>query len=89
VKIFGWYCVFVFFDFVDVTSPEYDEFLTYLGDKIKIEGWKGFTGGLTPYSTEYSIYTNYKEREIMYHVATLFPNDENDEQSIEKKKIFW
>jgi len=56
--------------------------------KIKIEGWKQYTGGLTPYSTEYSVYTNYKEREIMYHVATLFPEDEKDEQCIEKKRFF-
>jgi len=34
-----------------VTSPEYEEFLTYLGDKIKIDGWKGFTGVLTTMST--------------------------------------
>jgi len=71
-----------------VTSPEYEEFLSHLGMKIKIEGWKQYTGGLTPYSTEYSVYTNYKEREIMYHVATLFPEDEKDEQCIEKKRFF-
>ena len=31
---------------------------------------------------EYSVYTEYKDREIMFHVSTLLPFDEQDSQQV-------
>eukprot|EP01129_Flabellula_baltica_P017188 TRINITY_DN944_c0_g1_i2.p1 TRINITY_DN944_c0_g1~~TRINITY_DN944_c0_g1_i2.p1 ORF type:complete len:359 (+),score=75.75 TRINITY_DN944_c0_g1_i2:35-1111(+) len=67
-------------------SPEYDEFLDILGEKVEIKTWEGYTGGLNHLSGTHSIYTEYKNREIMYHVATMLTEDEEDEQCIEKKR---
>lgn len=31
---------------------------------------------------EYSVYTQYKNREIMFHVSTLLPYDQSDSQHV-------
>jgi RAP1 GTPase activating protein 1 len=28
------------------SSNEFEEFLDFIGDRVKLEGWKGFRGGL-------------------------------------------
>ena len=63
-------------------SPAYEEFLSIMGDVVEIESWKGFTGGLNHLSGTYSLYTEFKRREIMYHVATMLNEDEEDEQCV-------
>lgn len=35
---------------------------------------------------EYSIYENYQEKEIMFHVSTLLPYNKNDHQQLERKR---
>jgi hypothetical protein len=32
--------------FLDATSPDYDEFLEFLGEKITLQGWANYRGGL-------------------------------------------
>ncbi|CAG8441383.1 3965_t:CDS:10 [Scutellospora calospora] len=53
-------------------SPEYERFLNLLGNKVELQGWQGFGGGLdtkTGGSGKYSIYDSgtWKDFEIMYH----------------------
>jgi len=73
----------------DQTSVDYKEFLEFLGDKILLEGWTGFRGGLdvkTNTTGTHSIYTKLHSYEIMFHVATLLPSQEADLQRVERKR---
>jgi len=74
-------------------SDRYEEFLTVLGNRIELKGWKGYTGGLDVegHSTgTYSIFRNYysmdSKYDIMYHVSTLLPFYEDDLQHVERKR---
>ena len=71
------------------TSPEFDIFLSLLGNKVTLQGFQGFRAGLDVNSNstgEYSYYTKVKDLEIMYHIAPLLPFTPNDEQQLEKKR---
>eukprot|EP01088_Endostelium_zonatum_P017658 TRINITY_DN5322_c0_g1_i1.p1 TRINITY_DN5322_c0_g1~~TRINITY_DN5322_c0_g1_i1.p1 ORF type:complete len:1048 (-),score=264.07 TRINITY_DN5322_c0_g1_i1:43-3135(-) len=71
-------------------SPEFEEFLTFLGNKIELNGHTGYTGGLSAKDEstgKYSIYTLFKKRfEIMFHVSTYIPNRPGDSQQVDRKK---
>jgi hypothetical protein len=70
-------------------SEEYDRFLSCLGDKVELYGFKGYNGGLdTTFKKTgtYSIHTKWKSFEVMYHVSTLLPYIAGDEQQIERKR---
>eukprot|EP01124_Arcella_intermedia_P007777 TRINITY_DN14811_c0_g1_i2.p1 TRINITY_DN14811_c0_g1~~TRINITY_DN14811_c0_g1_i2.p1 ORF type:complete len:464 (+),score=97.26 TRINITY_DN14811_c0_g1_i2:92-1483(+) len=70
-------------------SSDYKEFLEFLGEKISLEGWSGYRGGLdvkTNTTGTHSIYTKFQNHEIMFHVATLLPSQEADEQRLERKR---
>eukprot|EP01102_Stenamoeba_stenopodia_P007108 TRINITY_DN1983_c0_g1_i1.p1 TRINITY_DN1983_c0_g1~~TRINITY_DN1983_c0_g1_i1.p1 ORF type:complete len:510 (+),score=130.87 TRINITY_DN1983_c0_g1_i1:403-1932(+) len=72
------------------TSPEYEEFLTYLGDKVTLCGWSGFRGGLdikTNTKGTHSVFTSWNSFNIMYHVATLLPYNPKDKQQLERKNM--
>eukprot|EP01091_Cochliopodium_minus_P015967 TRINITY_DN5830_c0_g1_i1.p1 TRINITY_DN5830_c0_g1~~TRINITY_DN5830_c0_g1_i1.p1 ORF type:complete len:1144 (-),score=329.28 TRINITY_DN5830_c0_g1_i1:370-3801(-) len=73
----------------NVTTPAFEKFLSQLGEKIKLKGWKDYAGCLntTEDSTgEYSYFANFDRFKIMFHVTTLLPDDKFDEQRIAKKK---
>jgi len=70
-------------------SPEFEEFLDFLGDRIELLGWNKFRAGLdvTNGSTgENSIFLEFNNNEIMFHVSTLLPHNELDKQQLEKKR---
>lgn len=72
-------------------SPEFDVFLSLLGDKVTLMGFGGFRGGLDVNNNttgEYSYYKKLSEDsiEVMYHVAPLLPYHPKDEQQLEKKR---
>ena len=78
---------------IESGSDRYEEFLTVLGNRIELKGWKGYTGGLDVegHSTgTYSIFRNYysmdSKYDIMYHVSTLLPFYEDDLQHVERKR---
>eukprot|EP01119_Soliformovum_irregulare_P000063 TRINITY_DN10051_c0_g2_i4.p1 TRINITY_DN10051_c0_g2~~TRINITY_DN10051_c0_g2_i4.p1 ORF type:complete len:841 (+),score=234.21 TRINITY_DN10051_c0_g2_i4:46-2568(+) len=71
------------------TSPEYEEFLEFLGDKIKLEGWSHYRGGLNVQNNAtgtHSVYTKHQNLEIMFHVSTLLPFQPDDLQRVERKR---
>lgn len=71
------------------TSPEFDQFLELLGEKIELLGWNGHNGGLDIQkgrSGTHSVYTRWREEEIMFHVSTLLPLYKKDPQQLERKK---
>ncbi|XP_077826958.1 rap1 GTPase-activating protein 1 isoform X8 [Macaca mulatta] len=64
-------------------SPAFVEFLEFLGQKVKLQDFKGFRGGLDvthgQTGTE-SVYCNFRNKEIMFHVSTKLPYTEGDAQ---------
>jgi len=64
------------------TSEDFNEFLNWLGNKIKLAGWTKFRGGLDTRGSDctgsHSYYTEFCKQEIMYHVAYLMPIKDND-----------
>ncbi|XP_063150778.1 rap1 GTPase-activating protein 1-like isoform X5 [Candoia aspera] len=65
------------------------EFLDLLGDRIRLQDFRGFRGGLDvtrgQTGTE-SIYTNFRGKEIMFHVSTMLPFTEGDAQQLQRKR---
>ncbi|XP_025029666.1 rap1 GTPase-activating protein 1 [Python bivittatus] len=70
-------------------SPGFLEFLDLLGDRIQLQDFRGFRGGLDvtrgQTGTE-SIYTNFRGKEIMFHVSTMLPFTEGDAQQLQRKR---
>ncbi|KAL2104185.1 hypothetical protein ACEWY4_001053 [Coilia grayii] len=70
-------------------SPAFVEFLEFLGQKIELHDFKGFRGGLDvthgQTGTE-SVYTNFHNKEIMFHVSTKLPYTEGDTQQLQRKR---
>ncbi|XP_064353108.1 rap1 GTPase-activating protein 1 isoform X1 [Dromaius novaehollandiae] len=67
-------------------SPAFVEFLDFLGQKVKLQDFKGFRGGLDvthgQTGTE-SVYCHFRDKEIMFHVSTKLPYTEGDAQQDE------
>ncbi|XP_069005297.1 rap1 GTPase-activating protein 1 isoform X6 [Embiotoca jacksoni] len=70
-------------------SPSFVEFLEFLGQKIELHDFKGFRGGLDvthgQTGTE-SVYTDFHNKEIMFHVSTKLPYTEGDSQQLQRKR---
>uniref|UniRef100_A0A8C9R5P1 RAP1 GTPase activating protein n=1 Tax=Scleropages formosus TaxID=113540 RepID=A0A8C9R5P1_SCLFO len=70
-------------------SPAFVEFLEFLGQKIELHDFKGFRGGLDvthgQTGTE-SVYHNFHNKEIMFHVSTKLPYTEGDSQQLQRKR---
>ncbi|XP_048374705.1 rap1 GTPase-activating protein 2 isoform X2 [Sphaerodactylus townsendi] len=70
-------------------SPAFKNFLNLLGDIIILQDFKGFRGGLDvthgQTGTE-SVYTVFRDREIMFHVSTKLPFTEGDMQQLQRKR---
>uniref|UniRef100_A0A673TX25 RAP1 GTPase activating protein n=1 Tax=Suricata suricatta TaxID=37032 RepID=A0A673TX25_SURSU len=70
-------------------SPAFVEFLDFLGQKVKLQDFKGFRGGLDvthgQTGTE-SVYCNFRNKEIMFHVSTKLPYTEGDAQQLQRKR---
>uniref|UniRef100_A0A8C1LWF9 RAP1 GTPase activating protein n=1 Tax=Cyprinus carpio TaxID=7962 RepID=A0A8C1LWF9_CYPCA len=70
-------------------SPALVEFLEFLGQKIKLHDFKGFRGGLDVthgQTGSESVYYNFHNKEIMFHVSTKLPYTEGDTQQLQKKR---
>uniref|UniRef100_A0A8C5SGE8 RAP1 GTPase activating protein n=1 Tax=Laticauda laticaudata TaxID=8630 RepID=A0A8C5SGE8_LATLA len=70
-------------------SPAFLEFLDFLGEKVQLQDFKGFRGGLDvthgQTGTE-SVYCNFRNKEIMFHVSTKLPYTEGDAQQLQRKR---
>uniref|UniRef100_A0A182QQQ9 Rap-GAP domain-containing protein n=1 Tax=Anopheles farauti TaxID=69004 RepID=A0A182QQQ9_9DIPT len=70
-------------------SPDFDDFLTLLGERIRLKDWERYRGGLDvkgDMTGKYSIYTLYEGHEIMFHVSTLLPFSRDNRQQVERKR---
>ncbi|GIY59226.1 rap1 GTPase-activating protein 1 [Caerostris darwini] len=70
-------------------SPAMEEFLQLLGDKVELKGFSGFRGGLDTQdglTGQTSLYTQFEDVEIMFHVSTLLPYSRTDPQQLQRKR---
>ena len=70
-------------------SEAFDEFLTLLGDKVRLKGFDKYKGGLDTVhdlTGLYSVYTHWRSIELMFHVSTLLPYEKNDPQKLQRKR---
>jgi len=73
----------------DSPSPEFYEFLEFIGDKVQLKGWTSYKGGLDVHSDTtgtHSIFTQYEGISVMFHVAPMLPTNPKDPQQVEKKR---
>ena len=107
-----------FFDLItEHGSPEYEEFLSFIGDKIPLKGHAGHNGGLDKRSERrhlfeseiwivfddpffltlddttgtHSVYTKWRDMEVMFHVSTLLPysTSPDDKQQVRLPLMFF
>ena len=67
------------------STKAFDQFLELLGDKVRLKGFKEFRGGLdntNDTTGTHSVYTRFRDKQIMYHVSTLLPHSPNDKQQV-------
>ncbi|EGG16091.1 RapGAP/RanGAP domain-containing protein [Cavenderia fasciculata] len=70
-------------------SPEFEEFLDFIGERVQLNGWPNFRAGLdvrTGTTGTHSIYQRWNNNEVMYHVSSLLPFNEKDKQQLERKR---
>ncbi|KAM7413499.1 hypothetical protein PAMA_020741 [Pampus argenteus] len=70
-------------------TPAFKEFLSILGGNIELQDFKGFRGGLDVshgQTGSESVYTVFRQREIMFHVSTKLPFTEGDVQQLQRKR---
>eukprot|EP01117_Protostelium_nocturnum_P010616 TRINITY_DN3818_c0_g1_i1.p1 TRINITY_DN3818_c0_g1~~TRINITY_DN3818_c0_g1_i1.p1 ORF type:complete len:860 (-),score=351.26 TRINITY_DN3818_c0_g1_i1:43-2622(-) len=74
-------------------SPAFEEFLDFLGDRITLQGWRGYRGDLDTKTNSvgiHSLYRRWKGLEIMFHVSTMLPymtGGEQEQQIARKRRI--
>ncbi|KAG5284775.1 hypothetical protein AALO_G00030330 [Alosa alosa] len=70
-------------------TPAFTEFLSILGDCVDLQDFKGFRGGLDVSHGQtgtQSVYTVFREQELMFHVSTKLPYTEGDTQQLQRKR---
>ena len=71
------------------STPAFDEFLQLLGEKVALKGFGNYRGGLDNQNDttgSHSVYTKFRNKEIMFHVSTLLPYSNNDRQQLTRKR---
>lgn len=71
------------------SNKAFDEFLEVLGERVQLKNFDGYRGGLDiqhgQTGTE-SVYTQFRQKEIMFHVSTLLPYTVGDTQQLQRKR---
>ncbi|CAG5866332.1 unnamed protein product [Menidia menidia] len=73
----------------ETAGPALEEFLQLLGDKVRLKGFTKYRAQLdtkTDSTGTHSLYTSYKDYEIMFHVSTLLPYTPNNKQQLLRKR---
>ena len=66
-------------------SPAFDDFLSIIGDKVRLKGFDRYKGGLDTVhdlTGLHSVFTHWRGIEIMFHVSTMLPHEPNDPQKV-------
>lgn len=67
----------------------FDEFLEVLGERVPLKDFDGYRGGLDIQHGQTgaeSVYTQFRQKEIMFHVSTLLPFTVGDTQQLQRKR---
>uniref|UniRef100_A0A0N5D913 Rap-GAP domain-containing protein n=1 Tax=Thelazia callipaeda TaxID=103827 RepID=A0A0N5D913_THECL len=70
-------------------SPAFEEFLDFLGQRVRLKGFDQYKGGLDvrgDTTGTHSIYAEYQAHEIMFHVSTLLPFTPSNKQQLARKR---
>ncbi|XP_034040399.1 signal-induced proliferation-associated 1-like protein 2 isoform X2 [Thalassophryne amazonica] len=70
-------------------GPALDEFLDLLGQRVRLKGFTKYRAQLdnkTDSTGTYSLYTTYKDYELMFHVSTMLPYTPNNRQQLLRKR---
>ncbi|VDN07647.1 unnamed protein product [Thelazia callipaeda] len=70
-------------------SDAFDEFLNIIGERVKLRDFEGYRGGLDTQHGQTgaeSIYCQFRQREIMFHVSTMLPYTAGDTQQLQRKR---
>ncbi|XP_058880364.1 signal-induced proliferation-associated 1-like protein 2 isoform X5 [Acipenser ruthenus] len=73
----------------ETAGPGFDEFLDLLGQKVRLKGFSKYRAQLdnkTDSTGSHSLYTTYKDYELMFHVSTLLPYTANNTQQLLRKR---
>ncbi|KAM4541358.1 signal-induced proliferation-associated 1-like protein 1 [Fundulus diaphanus] len=73
----------------ETAGPALEEFLQLLGEKIRLKGFTKYRAQLdtkTDSTGTHSLYTSYKDYEIMFHVSTMLPYTPNNKQQLLRKR---
>ncbi|XP_050542293.1 uncharacterized protein LOC126906077 isoform X2 [Daktulosphaira vitifoliae] len=70
-------------------SIAFEEFLGLLGETKRLCGFDKYRGGLDTVhdlTGTHSVYTNWRNIEIMFHVSTMLPYEAHDAQKLQRKR---
>uniref|UniRef100_W5N3Q3 Signal-induced proliferation-associated 1 like 1 n=1 Tax=Lepisosteus oculatus TaxID=7918 RepID=W5N3Q3_LEPOC len=70
-------------------GPAMEEFLQLLGERVRLKGFTKYRAQLdtkTDSTGTHSLYTTYKDYEIMFHVSTMLPYTPNNKQQLLRKR---
>ncbi|XP_059471853.1 signal-induced proliferation-associated 1-like protein 1 isoform X2 [Neocloeon triangulifer] len=70
-------------------GPAFSEFLETIGQRVRLRGFDKYKAGLdtkTDSTGLYSVYSQYQEYEVMFHVSTLLPFTPNNRQQLLRKR---
>ncbi|XP_021944832.2 signal-induced proliferation-associated 1-like protein 3 isoform X2 [Folsomia candida] len=72
-------------------SANFDDFLSFLGDRIKLKGFTGYNGGLDVKDDTTGTHSIYNDKfdpnlSLMFHVSTLLPFTPNNRQQLMRKR---
>ncbi|XP_062862782.1 signal-induced proliferation-associated 1-like protein 1 [Trichomycterus rosablanca] len=73
----------------EMAGPAFVEFLQLLGEKVRLKGFSKYRAQLdtkTDSTGTHSLYTAYKDYEIMFHVSTMLPYTPNNKQQLLRKR---
>jgi hypothetical protein len=73
----------------DEASDEFYNFMNCVADKVTLQGWDKYDGGLDTKDNKTgkeAYHATYQGVEIMFHVSTLLPSAGNDPEEIQEKK---
>lgn len=71
--------------FLEHSSPAFEEFLDFLGQRVRLKGFDQYKGGLDirgDTTGTHSVYAEYQAHEIMFHVSTLLPFTPSNRQQV-------
>uniref|UniRef100_A0A8D0CRV3 Signal-induced proliferation-associated 1 like 1 n=1 Tax=Sander lucioperca TaxID=283035 RepID=A0A8D0CRV3_SANLU len=73
----------------ELAGPALEEFLHLLGERVRLKGFTKYRAQLdtkTDSTGTHSMYTTYKDYEIMFHVSTMLPYTPNNKQQLLRKR---